>query len=135
MKRGLLKSSCPEARATLEMQEEMLIEALLEGKVDGIPVSAPQVAAGVQSLLLKRARAIARAHPEVLDKGSEAFIASMRRYAALYPGIHPHGCCADAAQYLQICQTRLGGPTSIRSSFFQTLAELITRWRSMRRSF
>lgn len=134
MKRELPKTLCSEARAALEIHQETLIEALLEGNSKDIPVSAPQIGAGARSLLLKRARAIARAHPQVLDKGSEAFIATMKEYAALYPGVHPQGCCADTAQYLRFCQNRWRQSASI-SNKSPTIAELIRRWQSMLRSF
>jgi hypothetical protein len=68
-----------------------------------------QIAAAAGALLRKRSRTIARRHPELVVDERD-FMQSMKDYAALHPGCHPDGSCADAAQFKRFLASRK--PTS-----------------------
>ena len=104
------------ARAELAEQEEQLIQALVAN--GAVPPAVSHVASASNSLLLKRARGIARAHPEVLAHSADSFITQMSEYAALHPGSHPAGICADAAEFKRFIRARQGRyrPQSLRTA-------------------
>ena len=112
------------ARAELAEQEEQLIQALVANGAVPPAVSASHVASASHSLLLKRARGIARAHPEVLAHCAESFMELMSEYAVLHPGSHPGGICADAAGFKRFVRTHQECADHKRRGLRQSLATL-----------
>ncbi|MGH9551638.1 MAG: hypothetical protein ACRD3W_19795 [Terriglobales bacterium] len=93
------KSQLLKERSELAQQQESLIAALLEQGKAPNGTAEIQVAATARSLLLKRARTIARQHPEALAQCGKLYVQIMTEYATVYPGVHPQGACADAARF------------------------------------
>lgn len=97
----MTEDSSTNARRELARQQEELILALLNRQPKPESVSLRQVEVASRSLLLKRARSIARMHPDLLVKHGSTYLDLVRGYAEVYPGSHPAGPCADAARFLR----------------------------------
>ena len=104
-----LPVGCADERAELAAQEEQLLAALVAGGKPPQCIEESQIAAAASSLLRKRARTIARSHPELVAQEAD-FMRDMKAYAVLHPGAHPGGICSDAAQFKRFLDKKESTP-------------------------